>query len=510
MDKGKRRASPILVDDSSGDGDPSYNAIDVDSDDSSDGSISHRSTADITDLAKVTGKRKASPIVVDGSFEDAGLEDDTFDVDSDHDGSESGIPQKSMTHTRNPSGKNQHGRIPILDETLKEILRGYNRNNITSYAKIIDRLGQDHGHKIGRSTLAKYLTATGIGSSRKKLIPDKEATQLVLDELADDPKQTRGPRNIKERLALKGKHITVKSVASVMHDFADEGFDKRMPTSKAIMRTPLTGIGPDEEWSMDGHDKLRKAGFDIYGIRDKWTGTWHYYRVLPSNRYASVIGVVQLECIKKVGGMAVQGSTDHGSEVRDAFLFFVALREHFEPGLLEALIPSWKFLPSTKNITIERGWRPLFHKWGVNILDFFYAGVNGGVFEAGNDLHKETSNWIWFPLVQRELDKFTDYQNNHRIRPQKAKNLPSGGTPNEFYKNPDRWGGVSCLIPVDGQVLDQLIEGCEEGRRLMRHVDEDFEKIADQAYIAIGEPQITLQSAWEVFQALVEHMTPVE
>lgn len=87
-----------------------------------------------------------------------------------------------------------------------------------------------------------------------------------------------------------------------MHDFADSGFDKRMPTSKKIFRSPLTGIGPDEEWSMDGHDKLRAAGFDIYGIRDKWSGKWHHYRVIPSNRYASVIGVIQLECIKKVGG----------------------------------------------------------------------------------------------------------------------------------------------------------------------------------------------------------------
>jgi hypothetical protein len=58
-----------------------------------------------------------------------------------------------------------------------------------------------------RSSLAKYLKATGIGSSRKKLISEIDATQMILDELADDPEQTRGPRMIKEHLALKGKHI---------------------------------------------------------------------------------------------------------------------------------------------------------------------------------------------------------------------------------------------------------------------------------------------------------------
>jgi hypothetical protein len=129
-----------------------------------------------------------------------------------------------------------------------------------------------------------------------------------------------------------------------MHKFADEGFEKRMPTLKQITCSPLTSIGPNEEWSMDGHDKLWAAGFDIYGIWEKWSGRWHHCRVIPSNHYAVVVGVIQLECIKKVGGtwftllvilmiqlfiligMAVQGSTDHGSEVCDAFSIFTALQ----------------------------------------------------------------------------------------------------------------------------------------------------------------------------------------
>lgn len=121
---------------------------------------------------------------------------------------------------------------------------------------------------------------------------------------------------------------------------------------------------------------------------------------------------------------------------------------------------------------------------------------------------RELSNWIWFPLVQRELDKFAEYQNNHRIRKQKGKTLPSGSTPNEFYRRPDRWGGESCLIPIDDRILDQLLEGCEEGRRLMRYVSEDFEEIANEAFTAVGSPVITLQTAWVVFRVLVNHMLP--
>ncbi len=88
-----------------------------------------------------------------------------------------------------------------------------------------------------------------------------------------------------------------------MRDFAPEGFKKRHPRAKKkIIRTPLSAVGPDDEWSMDGHDKLAALGFEIYGIRDVWAGKYLHYRVVPSNRYASVVGVLYLECAKKCGG----------------------------------------------------------------------------------------------------------------------------------------------------------------------------------------------------------------
>ena len=55
--------------------------------------------------------------------------------------------------------------------------------------------------------LSQYLKETGVGTSRSKLIHTEDQQQLVLDEIAADPEQTRGPHFIKESLALKGKHI---------------------------------------------------------------------------------------------------------------------------------------------------------------------------------------------------------------------------------------------------------------------------------------------------------------
>lgn len=63
-------------------------------------------------------------------------------------------------------------------------------------------------------------------------------------------------------------------------------------------------------------------------------------------------------------------------------------REMFAPDLLHAFVPSWQVLPSPRNITVESGWRPLFYTWGNNILEFYYAGIFNGFFEAGNVLHE--------------------------------------------------------------------------------------------------------------------------
>ncbi|KAJ7172053.1 hypothetical protein C8R46DRAFT_1073669 [Mycena filopes] len=412
---------------------------------------------------------------------------------------------------RNPSGKNQHAPTPKLEE-VAHLIQQYHRENLKfKYKDYIEALRNDHGITISRTKLSGYMKQLKLyTTSRGNRMPAGEKTQLVLDELANDPCQTRGPRVVKEAMDLEGHKIGRDDISRVMHDFHPEGFEARHPLAKkkTINRQPLTAVGPDDEWSMDGHDKLNKAGFGIYGIRDKYGGTWLHYRVVPSNRYAAVVGVIFLECARKQGGIPVQTTTDRGSETRDAFAFQTALREVFAPGLLHRLVPSWRFLPSPRNITIESGWRPLFYTWGVNILEFFNAGLFDGFFEAGNDLHEHTSNWIWFPLVQRELDKFCHQQNNHRVRFQADKLLPSGGTPHEFYTKPEKYGGEQCLIPVDGDVIQELLDGCEEGYARMRYVEEEFDVIAEEAYTAMGRPAITLHNAWAVFRVLIGQLQP--
>ena len=88
-----------------------------------------------------------------------------------------------------------------------------------------------------------------------------------------------------------------------MHEQDPDGFTNREPLAgKKIFRAPVVSIGPHHEWSADGHDKLTKLGFPIWGVRDKWSGKWLGLWVVPNNRVKVAIGYLYLSLVKKLGG----------------------------------------------------------------------------------------------------------------------------------------------------------------------------------------------------------------
>ena len=87
-----------------------------------------------------------------------------------------------------------------------------------------------------------------------------------------------------------------------MHEFCPEGFQRRHPKATKIHRVPLTSLGPNDEWSGDGHDKLCKIGMAIYGIRDKASGMWLGLWVVPNNRLNVVVAYLYLSLVEELGG----------------------------------------------------------------------------------------------------------------------------------------------------------------------------------------------------------------
>ncbi|KAF9073367.1 hypothetical protein BDP27DRAFT_1445014 [Rhodocollybia butyracea] len=376
---------------------------------------------------------------------------------------------KKTNNNHNWKGINQYKNRPDYDDpNVHQALLEYHRRNITNKDTISQLLEAEHASVTRRK---KYW---GIQGSRvtTAAMPELNKRQLVFNEMAKDPNGKRGPRTVKEVIALEtGVHLTREYIENIMREQDPDGFTNREPTSKKIHRTVLVCLGPHHEWSGDGHDKLSAIGFPIWGIRDVWSGKWLGLWVVPNNRLKDAIAYLFLKLVHEYGGIPVQMTTDCGSELVMVYGFANALREMFASDLPIEELPAHRFMQSIHNITIERGWLRLRLHWGDNVKIFWEAGA--GIYNSANQTHHDLVQWLWPTLIQGELDNLRETFNNHRTRKDTQKFLPSGVASNIAFSLYEKYGGKNGLVPVDSQVIEKLMEEIG-GEDLIRFVSVEY------------------------------------
>ncbi|KAJ7592636.1 hypothetical protein C8J56DRAFT_929099 [Mycena floridula] len=411
-----------------------------------------------------------------------------------------------MAGNNNPTGINQYKDCAPQDcERTKAALWKYHRAGITDKHKISALLKADHDITLSASSVTRRKKDWGIKGSRVTMneLPETTKRQLVLDQMAQDPAGNRGPRTVKEGIARQtGIHLTRDFITEEMRVQEPEGFAAREPSAKKVHRTPLVSLGIHHEWSGDGHDKLAAIGFPIWGVRDKWCGRWLGLWVVPNNRLKLTIAYLFLMLVLQFGGIPIQMTTDCGSETTAVFGLVNALREIFAGHLDINELPAHRFLQSVYNITIERGWLRLRLHWGDNVKIFWEAGA--GIYNAANPVHYDLVHWLWPMLIQAELDDVKDTFNDHATRKDRGKKLPSGDSPNVMYSLHRKFGGENCLIPVDTEIVKELMEELG-GEDLIRFVTVEYADHAKAVFDSLDMP-LTMQNVWQVFQLMLPLM----
>lgn len=121
------------------------------------------------------------------------------------------------------------------------------------------------------------------------------------------------------------------------------------------------------------------------------------------------------------------------------------------------------------------------------------------VFQLYMSFCKQVLNWIWFLLIQKELDAFVTHQNSHWIQKQYERALPSRNHPDHFYENPEDYGGEDCLIEVDMEEIDELLDNAIDRKEWLCYIDKGSKPLIAEAYISIGSAAIKLGTAWTIF-----------
>ncbi|RDX41373.1 hypothetical protein OH76DRAFT_1423158 [Lentinus brumalis] len=438
----------------------------------------------------------------------------------------------------NPTGRNQHRNCrmsPSLielyeppenvvraatkdDSRVEEALRDYQRRNIVNKETIKQLLLAEHGIEMSTATITrrrKLLGLKGSGATTKSL-PETQKRQLILDQMAKHPtpKWRSTPpvvlaHGVSRRVSLATRSSVYPDILSrdyisaEMHALDPDGFVIRQPKSKKKHRVALVVLGPDFEWSCDGHDKLSGIGFPIWGVRDVWCGKWLGLWVVPNNRLKRVIAYLYLRLVKERGGMPVQTTTDRGSETTGVYAFASALREEFSRDLPVDQLPAHRFLPSIENTTIERGWLRLRLEWGDDVKLFWEAGKD--IYNEMDPRQYELVQYLWPKLIQQELDSLRERLNNHKPRRDNAKLTPTGVAPAVAYTLAERYGGERGLQPVDTKLIEGLMEELG-GEDLVRFVSRDYEARADEIFSTIGVEKLSFANVWMVFERMLPLM----
>ncbi|THU96679.1 hypothetical protein K435DRAFT_858310 [Dendrothele bispora CBS 962.96] len=415
---------------------------------------------------------------------------------------------------RNPKGKNQYASCSSADDpTLQEALIKYHRRKVTNNEKIAKLLEAEYGITMSASTVKNRRATLGLKGSRGVMKTMDEtgtaqATQMILNELSNDPSQRAGVRTIQAKVAYSSAvHLPRHLVSDVMHTHAIEGFDKREPATKKINRTPKVPLGIHHRWAGDGHDKLYKIGFPIWAIVDDATGKYLDAWVVPSNRMADIVAYCFLLLVEKYGGIPIQFTTDCGSETTALYGLINALREIFYPECPTDELPAHVYLRSVHNISVERSWLRLRLNLGDNAVSFYHQGIDAGIYNPNDANHYLLCQWLWPVVLRKELRQFMEFRNGVKMRKDKDKPGPSGISRDEAFTLYEDWGGQNFLMPVDVSVIREIKETMG-GDGILEFVPAEFASRAQKAYDGLGISELTMKNVWDVFHSMLPILFP--
>jgi len=154
--------------------------------------------------------------------------------------------------------------------------------------------------------------------------------------------------------------------------------------------------GPNLVWSIDGHDKLSRFGFEIYGCIDaySWYIIWCYCG--HSNRTAVSVNKQFLEAVEKTGVFPKTIRSDMGWEV--------ILISNSQLKLCRAEKPEPPFQKiyssgtSTRNQRIEAWWNHLAGSQTETWREFFEELEKDGFFDGGK-IDKACLQFLYMSMI---------------------------------------------------------------------------------------------------------------
>ncbi|KAJ3523600.1 hypothetical protein NMY22_g11368 [Coprinellus aureogranulatus] len=406
---------------------------------------------------------------------------------------------------RNPTGRNQHQKAKIIhtvNDIVDRIQRMFDRGVLQK--NIPKHLAQEiPGFSISGRTIRRYIQDYNIRTPRHTGLSDVEIGVAILRVLQDDPLRRWGARKIKEKLGLQSIHVTRDFITDFLRKENPEAAAGRHPVTRKVHPHGLSSAGPNEEWGIDGHEKLLALmGIGVYGGTDKYSrlelGLW----ACPNPRDGDLPPALWLRMCKSAGGMPVTTTCDKGTELGKLIPLVTQLRAKYQPYLPEERIPAVTATKSIKNITRERSWRPLYEDELSNVAHEYRTGMGESGYHPNDEFHQVLARWVWAQIVQARLDDHMRSNAYHTVRKQVKILLPSGARRVDMYKTPEDFGGEDLKIPVPTEDIDRLLAQYDKPHLTQFGSDNEVTLFKD-LHASIGSPKFVARNGWSIFKGMM-------
>lgn len=173
--------------------------------------------------------------------------------------------------------------------------------------------------------------------------------------------------------------ISRDALYSVYREIAPENIIERYGKAR-YKRRDFAVPGPDWIWSVDGYDKLKPWGFEIYAAIDAYSRyiTWFYCGFSASTAWN--VAAQYIDVLAQRGMMPLKIRSDHGGEtaLMCGLHYYLSMERKVKIG--PELVPitfrdCWSFGRSVHNVRIESWWHRLYQgqagKWRVSYYYLF-------------------------------------------------------------------------------------------------------------------------------------------
>ncbi|KAH7109535.1 hypothetical protein EDB81DRAFT_833653, partial [Dactylonectria macrodidyma] len=247
-------------------------------------------------------------------------------------------------------------RRTVDTEPLRERIKSMFFDECLKDAIILRRL-QDEGFSLSLTGLCKIRRELGL-FRRQDNNQLQIAQELARTFFHDESQVSTVIQNYDRRDALY----------NVYRDFAPESITDRWGKAR-FQRREFIVPGPDWVWSLDGYDKLKQWGFEIYAGIDGYARyiTWFYCGYSAATSWN--VALQYLSVLRQRGMMPRAIRSDHGGETALMCGLHYFLSGNRKKRLGTELVPiefkdCWFFGRSIHNTRIESWWHRLYQARG--------------------------------------------------------------------------------------------------------------------------------------------------